>query len=198
MTHQQQILKILGIEEIARNKQFLFSHNVLIEWCLTPLATVFQSYHGDSSIIHVFWVSTVLGSHYSCLSWVLPVLGWGSKVSCPRTPPQKTSQDPVWLEPRTPGLRVKHFTTEPHRLQKVSLCGNGLKLMKMTESHQKRVENTGKRKNCQFSFSHSVFKRLVLQTCQNQGLYGKGLRNIVGEKMVVSSIFSFAHVFKCL
>ena len=31
-----------------------------------------------------------------------------------------------------------------------------------------------------FSFSHSVFKRLVMQTCENQGLFGKGLsvRNI--------------------
>ena len=27
-----------------------------------------------------------------------------------------------------------------------------------------------------FSFSHSVFKRLFLQTCKNQGLFGKGLR----------------------
>ena len=26
-----------------------------------------------------------------------------------------------------------------------------------------------------FSFSHSVFKRLVLQTHENQGLFGKGL-----------------------
>ena len=26
-----------------------------------------------------------------------------------------------------------------------------------------------------FSFSHCVFKRLVLQTCKNQGLFGKGL-----------------------
>ena len=28
-----------------------------------------------------------------------------------------------------------------------------------------------------FSFSHSVFKRLVLQTRKNQGLFGKGLRS---------------------
>ena len=49
----------------------------LIEWCFMPLSTVFQSYHGDSS-------------HSSCLSWVLPVLGWGSEASCPRTLPQKT------------------------------------------------------------------------------------------------------------
>ena len=27
-----------------------------------------------------------------------------------------------------------------------------------------------------FSFSHSVFKRLVLQTHKNQGLFGKGLK----------------------
>ena len=38
----------------------------MIEWCFTPLSTVFQSYHGDSS-------------HYSCLSWVSPVLGWALK-----------------------------------------------------------------------------------------------------------------------
>ena len=28
-----------------------------------------------------------------------------------------------------------------------------------------------------FSFSHSVFKRHVLQTCENKGLFAKGLRN---------------------
>ena len=31
------------------------------------------------------------------------------------TPTKKTPEDPVLLEPRTPGLRVKHFTTEPRR-----------------------------------------------------------------------------------
>ena len=73
-----------------------------VEWCFTRLSTVFQSYHGDSS-------------HYSCLSWVSPVLGWGSEVSCPRKLPPKNPDDPVWLEPRIPRLRVKHFTTEPRR-----------------------------------------------------------------------------------
>ena len=38
----------------------------------------------------------------------------GSEVSCPRTIPRKDPDNPVWLEPRTSGLRVKHFTTEPH------------------------------------------------------------------------------------
>ena len=38
----------------------------------------------------------------------------GSEVSCPSTLPRKNSDHPVQLKPRTPGLRVKHFTTEPH------------------------------------------------------------------------------------
>ena len=45
----------------------------------------------------------------------------------------------------------------------------------------KRVENiVGKEKlfvTSNFSFSCSVFKRLVLQTRKNQGLFGKGLMN---------------------
>ena len=32
-----------------------------------------------------------------------------------------------------------------------------------------------------FSFSRSVFKRLVLQTHKNQGLFGKGLSNLTGN-----------------
>ena len=37
----------------------------------------------------------------------------GSEVSCPRSLPRKNPEDPVRLEPRTPGLQVKHLTTEP-------------------------------------------------------------------------------------
>ena len=68
----------------------------LVDWCFTPLSTVFQSYHGENS-------------HYSSLSWVSPVLGWGSEMSCPRTLPRKKPENPVRLEPRTPRLRVKHL-----------------------------------------------------------------------------------------
>ena len=41
-----------------------------------------------------------------------------------------------------------------------------------------------------FSFSHSVFKRIVLQTCKNQGLFGKGLMhsNILNRKRNVTQI----------
>ena len=71
----------------------------LIEWCFTPLLTVFSHITATIHIIHAFlgFTSTRLGS----------------EVSCPRTLPRKNPEDPVRLEPRTPGLRVKHFTTEP-------------------------------------------------------------------------------------
>ena len=119
--------------EITQNEQFhLFPQcNIpvvvcgffdwLIEWCFTPLS-VFQSYHRDNS-------------HYSCLSWVSPVLGWCSEVFCPRTLPGKKPEDPVRLKPTTPGLRVEHFTIEPRRTPVASLntglsqngiLGNGL------------------------------------------------------------------------
>ena len=47
------------------------------------------------------------------LSWVSPVLGWALKCLAQGHSHEKNSEDPVRLEPRTPGLRVKHFTTEP-------------------------------------------------------------------------------------
>ena len=75
----------------------------LIELYFTPLLT---------HIIHAFlgFTSTRLGS----------------EVSCPRTLPRKNPEDPVRLKPRTPGLRVKHFTTGPHGTQskiKLYVCG---------------------------------------------------------------------------
>ena len=91
----------------------------MIEWYYTPLSTVFQSYHGDSS-------------HYSFLSWVSPVLGWGSEVSCPRTLPQKTlriqcgsNPGPQDYESNTlplshagplQGYRMKHLRPQPGSL----------------------------------------------------------------------------------
>ena len=71
----------------------------LIEWCF------FAAFNSISVIsrrqltlfVHLGFTSTRLGS----------------EVSCPRTLPRKNPEDPVRLELRTPGLRVKHFTTEP-------------------------------------------------------------------------------------
>ena len=43
-----------------------------------------------------------------------------------------------------------------------------------------------------FSFSHSVFKRLVLQTRKNQGLFGKELTSIrVKSNLDLPSTFFF-------
>ena len=68
-------------------------------------------------------------------SWVSPVLGWGSEVSCPRTLPRKNPEDPVQLEPRTPGLQVKHFTTEPCRSPpSLVLIGQYLQMLVCTQS----------------------------------------------------------------
>ena len=59
---------------------------------------------------------------------------------------------------------------------------------------QKDAKHCGKRRNCLFQtknifisffFSHIVFKRLVLQTGKNQGLFGKGLT----EKELMSVCF---------
>ena len=52
-----------------------------------------------------------------------------------------------------------------------------------------RRKHCGKRRNCSlranFSFSHSVFKRLVLQTHKNQGLFGKGINSLHAKKALV-------------
>ena len=57
-----------------------------------------------------------------------------------------------------------------------------------------------------FSISHSVFKRLVLQANKNQGLFGKGLKekaieNIVGKGETAGDqqflLFSCFQMFAC-
>ena len=52
-----------------------------------------------------------------------------------------------------------------------------------------------------FSFSHSVLKRLVMQTRKNEGLFGKGLmtlrkrvfQNTVGKGENAGNLFFFSH-----
>ena len=67
----------------------------------------------------------------------------------------------------------RHFQTE-------RLCRRQfLNLMKMAESSPSGQKTLWEKEKLlvtsNFSFSHSVFKRLVLQTRKNQGLFGKGL-----------------------
>ena len=193
-----------------------------------PLSTVFQSYHGDKS-------------HCSCLSWVSPVLGWGSEVSCDKDTPTKKprgssatrTQDP-WITSQTLN---QWATQDPSLTQKAfkKYCGKSRKwwltsifsycflpeaifnvlsanafnlldcwlivnpfpndkfytlpnwkslqttisnLMKMAESSPNGSKTLWEMEKLlvmsNFSFSHSVFKSLSLQTRKNQGLFGKG------------------------
>ena len=99
-------------------------------------------------------------------------------------------------------------TTNFGRFQIERVCRRQFKIWWKWQKLQEGWKHCGKKEKLlvtsNFSFSHSVFKRLVLQTCKNQGLFGKGLIEQktlwVKEKMWVSSIFSFSHnVFKrCL
>ena len=56
-------------------------------------------------------------------------------------------------------------------------------LMKMAESSPKEKKTLWEKEKLlvmsNVSFSHSVFKRLVPQTCKNKGLFGKGLSGTV-------------------
>ena len=73
---------------------------VFIECCFTPLSTAFQSYQQFKLFMPFLgFTSTRLG-----LSSALP-----------KDIPMKNPEDPMRLKPRTPGLRVKHFTAEPRR-----------------------------------------------------------------------------------
>ena len=67
--------------------------------------------------------------------------------------------------------KLKEFADDNFKVDE-----NGRKL-------SKQVENTGETEKLlitsNFFFSHSVFKRLVLQTHKNQGLLGKELNTLV-------------------
>ena len=77
----------------------------------------------------------------------------------------------------------------------------------MAERSPKWIENTvGKGKllvTSNFSFSHSVFKRLVQQTHRNHGLFGKGLNaDKCIEEPTLKSLFNHdqknnMYIFDC-
>ena len=75
----------------------------IIEWCLTPLSTVFQLYNGDS------W-------HFSYRSWVFTSTRMGLWRVLPMDTRTIKTEDTMQLEPRTPELRFKHFTNEPRKI----------------------------------------------------------------------------------
>ena len=72
--------------------------------------------------------------------------------------------------------------------------------MKMVESFpegQKTLWEKEKLLNTSnFSFSHSVFIRLVLQTCKNKGLFGKGLIIVFKSREIMLKVsLTFSHTF---
>ena len=92
----------------ANYRQFILNRvqRRLNKWCFTRLSTVF---HDDSS-------------HYSCLSWVSPVLGWGSDVPCPRTLQQKNQRiqcrsNPGPLDCKSNTLLLSNAGPLPHTNQ---------------------------------------------------------------------------------
>ena len=80
----------------------------LNEWCFTLLSSVFQSHHGHSS-------------DYSCLSWVLQVLGWGPEVSCQRTFLRNTQRIQCGSNPG-PLDYESNTTTEPRRTPAIQMA----------------------------------------------------------------------------
>ena len=94
-----------GMNPIAMTCHSL--ERILAEWGIKPATSC-------SQILYATVLRRTKNS-ISVISQVSPVLGWGSEVSCPRTLPRKNPVDPVRHEPRTLGLRVKYFTTEPCR-----------------------------------------------------------------------------------
>ena len=111
-------------------------------------------------------------------------------------------------------------TTNFRLFQIERVCRRQIQIsQKMAESSPKGLKTLWEKEKLlvtsNFSFSHSVFKIVVLQTRKNQGLLGKGLNGkldidktiefslkiwktlLVKEKMLVTSICSFSHsVFK--
>ena len=79
--------------------------------------------------------------------------------------------------------KLKGFADENFRMDE-----NGRKFSKPEEN---TVEKKKLLVTINFSFSHSVFIRFVLQTSKNQGLFGKGLRkeNALGKTQCFQSSY---------
>ena len=102
-----------------------------------------------------------------------------------------------------PLLLTLSWTTNFKLFQPEKICRttiwNGRKFSRQVEN---TVEKEKLLDSSNFSFSHSVFKRLVLQTRKSQGLFGKGLivnnfskfeLNIFSNKRGITECQSFSH-----
>ena len=137
-------------------------------------------------------ISVVSHGPLTCLSWVSPVHGWGSEVSCPRTVPRKTQRiqygskpEPLDYEsntllPRHAGplsdQSLKHWSVG----KKISY-EQPLFLYAFSTSPLKTLwEKTELLVKSNFSFSPSVFKS-----------FGEFSDIFFGSKSVICKIFKF-------
>ena len=123
------------------------------KWCFIRLSTLFLSYHGNSPLFMCFlgFISTRL------LLWSV----------LPKDTPKKYKEDPVGSNDWPPGyesINQSYFHPFPKQL---ILDSSTLKRV----CRQLRVGWSYE----QFFLFPQCFKRLVLQTRKNQGLFGKGL-----------------------
>ena len=96
------------------------------------------------------------------------------------------------------------FQTTNFRLFQVFFQTTISNLTKKLESSQRGQKALWKKEKllitCNVSFAHSVLKRLVLQTCINQDLFGKGLRrghNAIKKVLTCIGLCS-SHSQKCV
>ena len=97
-------------------------------------------------------------------------------MSCQRTLPWKNPEDPVGLEPRTPGLRVKHFTTEPRRTPYLSVT-----LTKIGVSNSWVVLSFSTKWDVVFNPFPNKPNTSLLKTLSEK------------DKLLITSNFSFSH-----
>ena len=73
--------------------------------CFAYLTEVRNSLtYNDLMVFYAAFNSISVISHYSCLSWASPVLGWDPQLYFTRKLPRKNLEDQVQLKHRTPGL----------------------------------------------------------------------------------------------
>ena len=70
------------------------------------------------------------------------------------------------------------FKTLPNCKSLQTTNSNLRKMAEISQTHKTQWEKEKLLAMSNFSFSCSVFKRFVLQTCKNQGLFGKGLNTL--------------------
>ena len=73
------------------------------------------------------------------------------------------------------------FYSLPHGKSLQMTILNLMKMVEISPTGQKTQWEKDKLLMNNFSFSNSVFKRLVLKTCKNMGLFGKGLSMFIDD-----------------